>query len=451
MSPEAEAVIEAETPGAEAEVEASPDVPTEEPRGLVARVRARTPDLLRDVNFRHYWLAQTVSFMGDQVTVIALPLVAVLALDASAAQVGYLAAAATLPNLLMSLHAGAFIDRRGRRRQTMVVTDVLRAVLLATVPLAYVLDVLTLGHLYVVALLTGALTVLFGVATHSLFPAVVSKDRYVEANSLTRSSYAFSWIGGPSLGGMLVSALSAPYALVVDALSFLWSGRLLGTVSPEEPPGVKDEADGGVREGLRFVRRSPALFAKLLSYATLNFFYAIYFTLVFLFAARELDMAAGLIGLVLAAGAIGALFGTAVTSGATRRFGVGPLMVAGTIVYPAALVLTPLAPDQRAWALLFLVTAEFVSGFGLAVLDITGGSLQQALTPDRVRARAQGANMMVVNGSRPIGALAAGLLATLVGVRPALFIAVAGGVASVLFLLPSPIPRMRELPTEPDE
>lgn len=407
--------------------------------------RRKTPDLLRELNFRRYWFASTVSYLGDQVTMIALPLTAVLALGASPAQVGFLAAAVSLPNLLLSLHIGVFVDRWGRRRKTMIFADLLRALLLITVPIAYALDALTFGQLYVVAFLAGSLTVVFGVCTNSLFTAIVPADRYLEGNSLAQGTYAFSWIAGPSIGGGLVSLLMAPYALVVDSLSFLGSAFFLGSISPTEPPGQK-EAARGIREGLQFVRQTPALLAKLVSYTSLNLFYVMYSTLVLLYAVRSLHLPAGLIGLALGVGAFGALLGSLLSARTTRRIGVGPAMIAGTIGYPAALVLVPLAPDSRVVAMVFLIAAEFLSGFALAVVNMAGTSLQQVLVPDRLRARIQGVLMVSAYGSRPLGSLAAGLLATLIGVRPTLFVAVAGGVASVLFLLPSPIPRMRELP-----
>lgn len=442
------------TKSADSVIDAAQQSPPAPPSGpltarLAWRARKKIPDLLREVNFRHYWLASSVSYLGDQVTTLALPLTAVLALDASPAEVGYLAAAVTLPYLLLSLHAGALVDRRGRRRTTMVVADLVRAALLVTIPVTYALHALTLGQLYAVAFLTGTLTVVFGVAANSLFAAIVPEERYMEGNSLAQGTYAFSWVAGPSLGGGLVSLLTAPYALVADSLSFLGSAFMLGTISPKEPPGA-ERAASGIRDGLRFVRHTPALLAKLVSFTSLNFFYTIYFTLLFLFAARDLHLAAGLIGLALGAGAVGSLLGSFVSARTTRRIGIGPAMIAGTIGYPAALVLVPLAPDARAVALLFLIAAEFMSGFALSILDIAGTSLQQALVPDRVRARAQGVYLTSVYGSRPIGSLAAGLLATLIGVRPALFVAVAGGVASVLFLLPSPIPGMRQLPAAAD-
>jgi MFS family permease len=402
---------------------------------------------LRGLAFRRYWIAQTVSYLGDQVTIVALPLVAVLALDASAAQMGLLAAAGSLPNLLFSLHAGAIVDRRGRRRGTMIVTDLLRAALLASVPVAYWLGALTLAHLYAVAFLAGSLSVFFVVCTNSLFTALLPRDQYVEGTSLMRGSYAFSWVAGPSAGGVLVQVLSGPAALVLDAVSFLGSALLLGSIAPEEPPG-EPAARGRIREGLSFVARNPALRAQFAAGAGLNFFYTIYFALLFLFAARELDLSAGTIGLALGAGAVGALLGTAVTTRATRRIGLGRALLLGAFLYPGALLLVPLASGPSWLAFALLVVAEFGSGLGLALDDICATSMRQALTPDRLRSRVQGAYMALNYGVRPLGALAGGALGTWLGLRPTLWLAAAGGVASALLLLPSPIPRMRELPAE---
>jgi MFS family permease len=397
--------------------------------------------------FRRYWTAQTISYLGDQVTIVAVPLVAVLALDANAAQMGLLAAAGTLPNLLFSLHAGALADRRGRRRSTMIVTDLLRAVLLASIPVAYWLDALTLAHLYAVAFLAGSLAVLFAVCANSLFAALVPRDEYVAGTSLIRGSYSFSWVAGPSAGGVLVQALSGPAALVLDALSFVGSALLLGSVAPDEPPAAQAEK-GHVRAGLRFVARTPALRAQFAAGALLNFFYTIYFALLFLFAARELGLSAGTIGLALGAGAVGALAGSAFAPRAAKKIGIGRALIAGAFLYPGALLLVPLAGGPAWLAFALLVFAELGSGFGLMLDDICAGSIRQALTPDRLRSRVQGAYMALNYGVRPLGALAGGAVGTWLGLREALFLAAAGGVASALVLLPSPVPHMRELPAE---
>jgi MFS family permease len=405
------------------------------------------PSVLHRLDFRRYWAAQTVSYLGDQVTIVALPLVAVLALDATAAQMGLLAAVGALPNLLFSLHAGALVDRRGRRRSTMIATDVGRAALLASVPVAYWLDALTLAQLYAVAFLAGSLAVLFTVCANSLFAALLPREQYVEGTSLMRGSYAFSWVAGPSAGGVLVQVLSGPVALVLDAVSFLGSALLLGSIAPQEPAG-EPGTRGRVREGLRFVARNSALRAQFAAGAALNFFYTIYFALLFLFAARELGLSAGTIGLALGAGAVGALLGTAVTARATRRIGLGRALLLGAFLYPGALLLVPLASGPSWMAFALLVVAEFGSGLGLALDDICATSMRQALTPDRLRSRVQGAYMAINYGVRPLGALAGGALGTWLGLRPTLWLAAAGGVASALLLLPSPVPRMRDLPAE---
>ena len=177
-------------------------------------MRLVSPLLRENLLFRRFWLGHTISLFGDQVSLIALPLTAVLVLHANAAQMGYLIAAELTPNLLFSLHAGAWVDRRGRRRQTMIAADLGRAALIATIPLAYALDALTIHQLYVVAFLTGTLTMLSFVASASFFVAVATRGQYIEANSLLHGSRAFSFVAGPSVGGLLVQALKAPFALV---------------------------------------------------------------------------------------------------------------------------------------------------------------------------------------------------------------------------------------------
>jgi MFS family permease len=403
------------------------------------------PALLHDLVFRRYWSAQTVSFFGDQVSFLALPLIGVLALDASPAQMGYLAAAAVLPNLLFSLHAGVLVDRHGRRRQTMIVADLGRALLLATVPIAYWLDALTLTHLYVVAFLTGTLTVFFFVSVNTLFTAIVPRERYLEGNSLVNGSRAFSFIAGPSVGGLLIEVLKAPVAVLVDAISFVVSAALLGAISPPEPP-TEEAGKGHLAEGLRYIRRTPVLFAKLAATATINFFNFVFLAIFILYLTRDLGIRAGTLGIVLGVGAVGGVVGSVLTSRISRRIGIGPTFVLGCILFPAPFLLVPLAAGPHWLVLGLLVLAEFGIGFGVMMLDICGGAIQQAIVPDRLRSRVSGAYMLVNFGVRPLGALLGGALGAWVGLRPTLWIASIGGLAGVLFLLPSPVPRLHDLP-----
>jgi MFS family permease len=409
--------------------------------------RSRIPVALRERDFRRFWVGETVSLFGDQITLIALPLAGVLALHASAAQMGYLTAAGIAPALFFSLHAGSWLDRHGRRRQAMLVTVLGRAALIVTIPIAYWLDVLTLAQLYVVAFLIGSLSVLFFVAYTTLFVSLVPRERYLEANSLLNGSRAFSFVGGPSVGGLLVQALSAPGALIADAVSFLVSAFTLSSIKPVEPPTEEAES-GHIKAGLRYLWRSPVIRASLLATATINFFNFVFWALFILYANRTLGVGPGVLGLVLGAASIGGVIGSILTGRISRRLGVGPTYVLSCVLFPAPLVLVPLAhASQPRWLILTLLFAsEFLSGFGVMLLDIVSGSIKTALIPDRLRARVAGAYMVVNYGVRPLGALLGGALGTWIGLRPTLWIATTAAIAGVLWLLPSPLMRMRELP-----
>ena len=209
------------------------------------RLASRVSPLLRETAFRRYWSAQSISLVGDQVSSIALPLAAVLALHATPAEMGYLSALIWLPSLLFALHAGAWVDRRGHRRATMVAADLGRAALLASIPVCSALGVLSLAQLFAVAFAAGTLSIFFTVSDAGLFVALVPSTRYVEGNSLIYQSRAMAAVAGPSVGGLLVEALSAPFALAADALSFLGSAFFLGRIRPAEP--APDPATGAAR------------------------------------------------------------------------------------------------------------------------------------------------------------------------------------------------------------
>jgi MFS family permease len=407
--------------------------------------RSRIPVALRERDFRRFWAGETVSLFGDQITLIALPLTGVLALHASAAQMGYLTAAEIAPALVFSLHAGAWLDRYGRRRKTMIATVVGRSALLATIPAAYWLGILTLAQLYVVGFLIGTLSVFFFVAYTTLFVSLVPRERYLEANSLLNGSRAFSFVGGPSVGGLLVQALSAPGALIADAVSFLASAFTLSSIKPVEPP-TEEAQSGHVKAGLRYLWRSPVIRASLLATATINFFNFVFWALFILYANRTLGVTPGVLGLVLGAASIGGVTGSILAGRISRRFGVGPAFVASCVVFTAPLLLVPFAHGPYWVILALLFAAEFLSGFGVMILDIVGGSIKTALIPDRLRARVAGAYMVVNYGVRPVGALIGGALGTWIGLRSTLWIGSAAAIAGVLWLLPSPLMKMRDLP-----
>jgi MFS family permease len=407
-------------------------------KGLSSRV----PPLLRERTFRRYWSAQSISMFGDQVTSIALPLTAVLVLHARAAQMGLLTAAVWLPSLLFAVHAGVLADRFGRRRVLMIVTDFGRAALLTSVPVCYALHVLSLAQLYGVAFGTGTLSILFTVSDSSLSVAVMPPDQYVEGNSLVYASRAFSFVGGPSLGGLLVQLFTAPFAIAADALSFLGSAFFLGRIKPAEAPPDRG-GKGALTAGARFIAGSPIVRASLASVSVVNFFNFMFFALMVLYATRVLHVRPGVLGLVLGAGAIGGVIGSLATTRLSGRIGIGWTYTLGGLGFTVPLVFWPLAGGPKPLILGLLFLAEFLTGFGVMLLDISIGAIFAVVIPDELRSRVSGAFQAVNYGTRPIGALAGGALGTFIGLRPTLWIAVAGGVIAAASLLASPLPRFR--------
>lgn len=398
--------------------------------------------MLHETQFRRYWTAQTISMFGDQISGIAIPLAAVLVLHASAADMGILTALVWLPSLLFGLHAGAWVDRHGRRRATMIAADLGRFALLASLPVCYALGVLTLAQLLAVAFGEGVLAVLFNVSNTALFAAIVPADQYLDGNSLIYASRALSFVGGPSIGGLLVQLLTAPFAIIADALSFIGSAFFLHRIRPEEPPPDRSR-QGSVTAGAKFIAGSPVIRSALIGIATINFFNLMFSALYMLYAVRELHLSAGLIGVILGAAAIGGVIGTAVTRKVADRVGVGLACSLGCLLFTAPLLLVPLAGGPKLLVIGTLFAAEFLSGFGVMVLDITAGSIFAAVVPEELRSRVSGAFQAVNYGTRPLGALLGGLIGTQFGTRAGIWVAAAGGVAGFLLLLPSPLPSFR--------
>jgi MFS family permease len=409
------------------------------------------PPLLRENrNFRRYFIGQSISMLGDQVSLIALPLTAVLALHATPGQIGALLTVALIPNLIFSLHAGVWVDRRGRRREVMIATDIGRGLVIATVPIAYAFGHLTWAQLYVVGFLSGTLSVFFFVAYGAFFQVVVPREDYVAANSLIHGSRAFSFLAGTSLGGVLVQLVRGPYALALDAVSFAFSAIFLGRIDAEEPPGALHES-AGLMSGVKWIRHNAVIRAELLGVATLNLFNFMFFALFLLYATRELGVRPATLGLVLGAASIGTLSGSFVTARIARRIGVGPTFIVGCFLFPAPLILVPAAGGPYWFVLTLLFVSEFLSGVGLMLLDIMAGSIMAGTVPTALRSRVSGAFMVVNYGVRPLGTTLGGILGTLIGVRSTLWIATIGALAGLAFLFPSPIPKLRDVPAEAPE
>jgi predicted MFS family arabinose efflux permease len=405
------------------------------------------PPLLRQPEFLKLWAAQSISQLGDQVTYLALPLVAVLTLDASAAQMGFLVAAELLPHLFFSLLAGVWIERSRRRRNLMIIADVARALLLASVPLAAAFDVLTFLQLYAVAFAVGTFAVMFDVSWSTLFVTVVPRRDVVDANSKLSASRAVSFVTGPSVAGFLVQVLTAPVTLLVDAFSYLGSALFLSRIRAEEPP-VEYDGNGvlqSLRAGMRFVLGDGVIRADLACAATVNLFNFVFHAIFVLYATKELGVAPGTLGVALGVGAVGGILGALVAPRLERAIGIGRSVLVGSILFPAPLILVPIASGSELQLGVMLGAAEFFSSVGVMIFDVSAASMIFLRTPDRIRARTTGTFRFVNYGIRPIGALLGGALGTALGLEAALWIGVVGALAGAIWLLFSPVPRLREV------
>jgi MFS family permease len=419
-------------------------------------IRRYIPPLLFDApDFRRLWFGQTISVFGDQITQLGLPLVAVLTLGADATQMGTLTAVGLLPHLLFSLLAGVWLDRVRARRRLMIAADLGRAALIASIPVAFALGVLSMPQLYVVGFLSGTLAVVFDLSWNTLFVSVTERERYVEAMALLNGSRSLASVAGPTIGGLLVQVFGAPLAMLGDALSYLGSVLFLRRIRAPEPPIEHEE--GSTRErllaGLSFVVGDPIMRPTLLSVATVNLFTFASSALFILYATTTLGVSPGALGLALGLGSVGAVIGAIFATRIGRRIGLGPAYALGLVVYPVSLLLIPLAGPEMSMALILalLFGSEFGAGLGVMILDINVGAIIYARTPDRIRARAAGAFRFINYGVRPLGALFGGLLGGAIGVREAILVTTIGAIGGVLFLLGSPVLRLRDLPEVSEE
>ena len=397
-------------------------------------------------NFRRLWTGDLISQFGNRVSELALPLIAVVTLAATPAQVGLLTAAVWAPNLLGVL-AGSWVDRQPHRRPILIGADLLQAAALVSLPVAYWFGMVTLAQLFAVALLSGAGQVLSMAAYQSFFVTLVDRDRYVEANSKLSISRSASFVGGPALGGYLVQVLSAPVAVLADALSFLASAFFLARIPATRAP-VRAERPSfltDVRDGLRYVLRHPYLRSALGCVTTVNFFTFAAQALAVLFASRTLGLPPGVFGLAFGLGAVGGFLGAVLAPRLSRRYGVGRVVLAGSILFPAPIAVMALAGGPHWLAATIIAGGEALSSAGLMLFDINLNAVQTAVTADAMRSRVAGVFGTINYGARPLGAVVGGLLGSWLGVRPTLLIAAAGGTLCFLWLLPSPIPRVRTL------
>jgi MFS family permease len=391
-----------------------------------------------------------VSQFGTTISQVALPLLAILVLHATTFEVGLLTTLETLAFLLVGLPAGAWVDRM-RFRSVLIANDLLRAALLGSIPVAHLLGVLTLAQLYIVTVAVGVCTVFFDVAYQSYLPTLIDRRALVEGNAKLQASESVSQIVGPSVGGLLIQAFTAPYAIVVDALSFLWSGGWVlaikhRSVRPERRPERRLHHE--IAEGLRFVGSNRLLRSIAACTGISNFSSSMVNAVIFVLLARELGLSAGLIGLVTSLSALGGLLGALVAPRVTARLGQGPtIWISMAVTIPCGFV----APFvHRDWTLALYATAQLLFWGSAVVYNITQVGFRQGLCPPRLLGRMNATMRFLVWGTMPLGALVGGSLGATLGVRDALLVAAVIGVVPVLPVYFSPLRRMKELPAYQD-
>src|SRR5688500_8023812 len=404
--------------------------------------------LWRHADFLKLWSAETISRFGSEFSGLALPIVAVIVLDVSAFKVALLATIEFLPFIIFTLPAGVWVDRLPRR-PILVAGDLGRAVALASMPVAYAVDALTIWQLYVVGFVVGIGTVFFDVAYQSYLPSLVGRTALTEGNSKLEMSRSAAQLGGPGLAGVLIGVLTAPVAVVADSISFLVSALLIGRIRTVEQAPVSDTRRSLVAElleGLRYVFRHRYLPGMVASVAIFNFFGNVGGAIVLVYFVRELGLSALTIGLALGIGNVGFLVGALLAGRVEAWLGVGRTIVASSALSVPGLLLIPLAP--RAYAVPFIIAAEVIVGFAIVLYNVTAISLMQATTPDRLLGRMNASRRFIVWGVIPLGGLTGGAIASTVGLRPTLFVGAIGASLAVVPLLFSPVRSLRRVPEE---
>jgi predicted MFS family arabinose efflux permease len=384
------------------------------------------------------------------VTDLALPLTAVLVLGATADQMGVLTATWYLPYLVFGLPAGVWIDRM-RRRPILVGLDLIAAAVVLVVPIAAWTGLLRIELLYLVSFVLGSTVVVFMVAYQSFVPTLVGRAAIAEANAALEATTSMTTIAGPGVGGLLVQVLTAPFALLVDACSYLVSAALIGSIRIDEPAPIpaadRRPALEQIREGLRYVAGTPVLSALVRGGSVHNFFSRMIDALFVLHATRNLGLDPASIGLILAAGGPGSFVGSLIATRVPRRLGLGRTIWGAQLLTGATRLLIPIAGGGALLAGGTLALSMFVLGLARTVFNVNQLSLRLAITPDRMHGRLNATMRFVMWGVTPFGALAGGWLATTaLGIRGALLVAGVGVLAATLpFLLPS-VRTLRRIP-----
>ena len=401
--------------------------------------------LYRNSDFIKFWSGQSISLVGSQVTELALPLTAAITLQATAMQMGVLLAIQYAPFLLFGLFVGVWVDRL-RRRPILIAANLGRGLLLGLIPVAALLGVLRIGHLYALGFLMGVLTVCFDIAYQSYLPGLVGRGQLVDGNSRLQISASTAAFVGPSLGGVLVQWLTAPVAIAVDAVSFFVSAVFLCLIrrhEPEPPPVSRRGVWREMREGLRLVISNPIMLAIVAGTATSNFFINLQISVRLLYVTRDLRLSPAMLGFMFATASLGGLVAAVFARRISRLAGIGPTLIGTQLLVGISALALPLAGGGY-WAIIITIVASMILwGFAMMTYDITEISFRQFITPDGLLGRVSASRRFVTWGAALPGALLGGVLGGALGLRTTLFIGGGGVVCSALWTIFSPTRNLR--------
>ncbi|MFN2521097.1 MAG: MFS transporter [Candidatus Limnocylindria bacterium] len=406
----------------------------------------------RNADFVRLWTGFTIARIGSQVTVLALPLTAVLLLGAGATETGLLVAAQMAPSLVAGLFIGVWVDRLPRR-PILIASDVGSALVVGSIPLAAALGMLSLAQLYVVSFLAGAFAVSTDLARGAFIPALVGRAHLVSANSRLQASSAVAQVAGPSLGGVLVQALSAPIAMLVDAATFLASAVFIATIRGRETVRPREDSRGvwrEITEGLRWVRREPIVFRCITAIALANIeWFAVQAVLV-VYATRDLRLSPTLLGISLAVIGPLSLIGAGLAGPLASRWGLGPVMIAALLLETVSRLLLPFASGTPVQAAAMLAASQALLGLTVPLWTVSSATLVQALTPGHLLGRVSAATRFVAFGVAPPAAFAAGIVGDLIGLRPTLLASALIAAVAFAYLLLSPVRQYQHPTAEPE-
>ena len=409
----------------------------------------RPRNLWRDPDFMKFWSAETLSLLGTQISFIAIPLLAVISLNATPFQMGVIYAAEFTPFLLVTLLVGVWVDKT-RRLPLLIGANLGRAVVFGLIPLAVVLNMLNVATLGMLVFLAAGLTVVFDLAYQSYLPSLIGRDHLIEGNGKLEGSRSFAQMTGPGAAGLLVAAVTAPIAILIDAVTYLVSAVTLLLVRRAEPApqpetGPRKSVVTQIGHGLRLAVKNTYLRALGIEAAIYNVFNQMLWAVLILHLVRGLRFSPAVVGIVLTMSGVGALLGSLVAGRLSRRWGLGPTLIASIVIANAAPLVIPVAAGGSVLTAIMIGAALLINGVGLTVYSIQAISVRQAATTSDVLGRTNAGYRFAVTGAAAIGALLGGALGGWIGLRATILVGALGTLAAIWFVLRSPIPKLRKL------